>query len=143
MTAYNIYIYKHRFCMGLPHFQISNVCHRPDVLPARVQQCLWANMYSGSVPWPQGSAREARDFKVPLKQFPKVKSCHLHQWHSVFDVWSLHEPAYIYVYIYIYDCICQSPDKTNQSNAISGKHNYKIQHSVFGDTSWRYRDPSR
>ena len=22
---------------------------RPDVLPARVQQCLWANMYSGSV----------------------------------------------------------------------------------------------
>ncbi|CAJ1368688.1 unnamed protein product [Effrenium voratum] len=28
---------------------MDKALERPDVLPARVQQCLWANMYSGSV----------------------------------------------------------------------------------------------
>ena len=43
---------------------------RPDVLPARVQQCLWANMYSGSA----GDREIVRDFQVTMAVVREVGS---------------------------------------------------------------------
>lgn len=38
---------RHRLGVSVVARSVESM-DRPDVLPARVQQCLWANMYSGS-----------------------------------------------------------------------------------------------